>query len=113
MSRLCQCLHWGPGPTCADKHDIIEGPVQGLGPVHHDLRVVHVAADEPGPVVYWGHRAVHQRVVLDELQGLVRQTEGAGEVGGPRLTVDALQGADQPSAHSGFLAQGNPQATSP
>lgn len=86
----------GPGPTCADEHDVVDSPVQGLGPVHHDLGVVHTAFDQPGPVACRGHRVVHQRVVFDELQRLVGQTERAGEVGGPRLAVDALQGADRP-----------------
>lgn len=124
---LSQC----PRPTCADEHDVIHGSVQGLGPVHNDLRVVHVAFDELGPAVHWGHGVVHQRVVFDKLQRLVWQVEGTGEVGHPRFLVDALPGrilslcmhtrADSPAhvctswgsreeqnvgLHSGFLKKG-------
>lgn len=136
-------LHWaqgsgtypgcdqGPEPTCADKHDVVHSPVQGLGPVHHDLGVVHTAFDQPGPVACRGHRVVHQRVVFDELQRLVGQAERAGQVGGPRLAVDALRGADgrvtrdsrsraaqaRPGAQnqglrSGFLEKGDPRRPS-
>lgn len=87
-------LRPGPGPTCADKHDVIDGAIQGLGPVHHDLCVVHIALDQPGPVVDGDHGVVHQGVVFYKLQCLVWQVEGAGEVGRPGLAVDALQGAD-------------------
>ena len=87
-------------PTCADKHDVVDGPIQGLRPVHHDLRVVHVAYDQLGPVVYRGHGVVHQRVVLDKLQGLVRQVEGAGEVGRPCFPVDALREQTIPLRHA-------------
>lgn len=66
-SQRCRCPHQGSEPTCADKHDVIDGAVQGPCPVHHDLRVVHVSLDQPGPVVYRGHGAVHERVVFDEL----------------------------------------------
>lgn len=75
----------------------MDGSIQGPGPVHHNLRVVHVTFDQPGPAVYRGHGLIHQRVVFDKLQGLVRQVEGAREVGRPCLPVDALQETDQPS----------------
>lgn len=72
----------------------MDSPIQGPGPVHYDLRVVHVAFDQPGPAVYRGHGVVHQRVVFDKLQSLVRKVQRTGEVGRPRLSGDALRGVD-------------------
>lgn len=79
-------------PTCADEHDVIEGAIQGLGPVYHYLGVVYIFFDQLGPVVYRGHRVIHQRVVFYKLQRFVWEIQGAGVVGCPSLTVDTLQG---------------------
>lgn len=45
----------GPRPTCAEEHDVVDGPVQGPRPVHRDLCVVHVTLDQPGPAVEGQH----------------------------------------------------------
>lgn len=101
VSPICWCLesplqlrhtipHKCPALTCANKQHIIGHPVQGVGAVHHNLCVVHPTLNEPWLVVSWGHGVIHEWVVLDKLQGFVRQAEGAGEVGSPCCTVNAL-----------------------
>lgn len=86
-------------PVCAEEHDVVEGPIQGLGPVYHDLGVVDIFFDQFRPVVYRRHRVVHQRVVFDKLQRFVWEIQGAGVVGCPGLTVDTLWGKSTVETH--------------
>lgn len=66
--------------TSAGEDDIIRLPIQCLDPIHNDLSVVDVFGDEARSPVYGPHGILQQRVILDELQRLVRQVERAADV---------------------------------
>ena len=72
--------------TCADEEHVV-GLVDGLHSVHGDLRVAHVALEQEGRAA---DHAVHQEVVLDEVQHLVRHVQRGGDAHAARRVGDAL-----------------------
>lgn len=76
--------------TGAGEHDVIDLPVQSANPLHHDLSVVDVLGDEARPVADGLDGVLQQGVVLDKLEGLVRQVEGAADVLPAHHVVDTL-----------------------
>ena len=73
--------------TCADEQHIV-GLRNGLELVHGDLRVAHVALEQEGLAA---DHAVHQEVVLHEVQHLVRHVQRGRDVLLPGSVGDALQ----------------------
>lgn len=77
--------------TSAGEHDVVDPAVQGADPLHRYLGVVDVLGDEAGPIADGLDGVLQQWVVLDKLQRLVRQVEGAADVLLPHGVVDALK----------------------
>lgn len=77
-------------PTRAQEEDVV-GAVQALRAVDADLLVAQAALQQQ-----WlaAHRAVHQEVVLDEVQHPVRHLEGRVDLQVPCVAGDALRTED-------------------
>lgn len=58
--------------TCADEQHVV-GPLHALDLVHGNLRVAHAALQQQGGAA---DHAVHQEVVLDKVEHLVRHVQG-------------------------------------
>lgn len=80
-----------PVLTSGGEHYVVDPAVQGAHPLHRYLGVVDVLGDEAGPIADGLDGVLQQRVVLDKLQGLVRQVEGVADVLPPHGVVDALK----------------------
>lgn len=74
-------------PTCANKEHMVRLFPQ-LYPVNSDLRVANVAFQQEGLAA---DHAVHQEVVFDKVQHLVRHVQRGGDALFPGSIGDALQ----------------------
>lgn len=73
--------------TCANKEHVVRLFPQ-LDPVNRDLRVANVAFQQEGLAA---DHAVHQEVVFDKVQHLVRHVQRGGDALFPGSIGDALQ----------------------
>jgi len=74
--------------TCSDEEDVV-GALHALDLVHGDLRVAHAALQQQGGAA---DHAVHQEVVLDEVQHLVGHVQGRLDAHLPGVAGHTLQG---------------------
>lgn len=58
--------------TCSDEEHVV-GPLHALDLVHGNLRVAHAAFQQQGGAA---DHAVHQEMVLDKVEHLVRHVQG-------------------------------------
>lgn len=73
--------------TCANEKHIIR-VVQSLYSVHGELRVAHVSFKQQ-----WlaANHAIHEEMILHEVQHLIWHVQGGGDGLGPSSVGDALQ----------------------
>lgn len=81
--------------TGGGEEDVVDDVVKGGDSLHDDLRVVHVLGGEARPVADGQHGIRHERVVLHELQGLIRQQQRVGDVLRAVLVVNALRNTNR------------------
>lgn len=80
--------------TCADEKDVV-GPLHALDLVHGDLRVAHTAFEQQGGAA---DDAVHQEVVLDEVEHFVGHVQGRLDSHLSGVVGHALQQEEQGTA---------------
>lgn len=92
-----QCSLQEPGPhthvpTRADEQHCIGGSIQPHDAVSHEVGEVGVLLHKQGPAPARPHLLLHQRVLLDEVEGVVRQLQRTGVAMATVPVVDALEG---------------------
>lgn len=105
-----------PGPTCADEQHCTGGSIEPRDPVGHQLGEVGVFLHQQGPAPPRPHLLLHQRVLLDEVEGVVGQLQGTGVAVAPVPVVDALGAGErrEPSARrEGHWRGGHKRAPAP
>ena len=86
---------WQPGPcarvpTCANEQHCIGGSIKPHDPVRHQVSEVGVLLYKQGPAPARPHLLFHQRVFLDEVEGVVGQLQRTAVAMVPVPIVDAL-----------------------
>lgn len=79
-------------PTCADEQHCIGGSIKAHDTVSHQVGEVGVLLHEQGPAPARPHLFLHQWVLLDEVEGIVRQLQRTGIAMATVPVVDALEG---------------------
>lgn len=72
--------------TCADEEHVV-GPLHALDLVHGDLCVAHTAFQQQGSTA---DHAVHQEMVLDEVEHFIRHVQGRLDTHLPGVVGHAL-----------------------
>lgn len=75
--------------TCPNEEHVIS-PLHALDLVHGDLRVAHAAFEQQGSAA---DHAVHQEMVLDEVEHFVRHVQGGLDAHLPGVVGHALSGS--------------------
>lgn len=73
--------------TCADEEHVV-GPLHALDLVHGDLCVAHTAFQQQGSTA---DHAVHQEMVLDEVEHFIRHVQGRLDTHLPGVAGHALR----------------------
>lgn len=73
--------------TCANEEHVV-GLVKSLHSVHGELRVAHISFEEQGLTA---NHAIHEEVVLHEVQHFIRHVQRGGDPLGTGCVGDALQ----------------------